>query len=159
MPDLDATRTVTIAELASARDITRRAARALVTRRRWTKRTGNDGTLRVDVPVSELEAKASPKGRRKDVPKDRPDDPPMNRPSDGPMNGPMDVLSDTLTDALVALARTEAALKAERERTDELRGDRDRWADLAVQLRADLEAARAIPARRGLAARLWGRAA
>lgn len=143
MPDLDTTRTVTIAELADARAITRKAARALVTRRRWTKRTGNDGTLRVDVPVGELEATEATVGHPKDHPSDR----------------PKDVPSDVLTNALTALARAEASLEAERGRTDDLRADRDRWADLAVQLRADLEAAHALPARRSFVERLWGRAA
>lgn len=147
MPDLDTTRTVTIAELADARAITRKAARALVTRRRWTKRTGNDGTLRVDVPVGELEATEATLGHPKDRPSDRPKDVPSNIPS------------DVLTNALTALARAEASLEAERGRTDDLRADRDRWADLAAQLRADLEAARAMPARRSFVERLWGRAA
>lgn len=144
MPDLDTTRTVTIAELATARGTTRKAARALVARRRWSKRTGNDGTLRVDVPVGELEPDEAPRGRLKGVPNDRPKDDPRG----------------TLTDALIKLARIEAELSAERERTTDLRDDRDRWAELASQLRADLEASRTNQQRpQGLFARLWKRAA
>src|SRR5215213_3540019 len=45
---------MTYAELAEARSISITAARRLTLRHRWAKQTGNDGLVRVSVPLSAL---------------------------------------------------------------------------------------------------------
>jgi hypothetical protein len=53
--DMDGTRWLSYAELAEARGISKRSAIRLTFRHRWQRQKGNDGTVRVAVPMSELE--------------------------------------------------------------------------------------------------------
>ena len=50
----DGTRRMTYAELAAARGISVAAARRLTQRHRWGRHTGNDGFVRVSVPLTAL---------------------------------------------------------------------------------------------------------
>lgn len=149
MPGLEATRTVTIVELATARGITRKAARALASRRRWPKRKGNDGCLRIDVPNVELQA----------VPQAMPSDDTKGGHGAVSHDSPKETLGTDiraeLEEARITLATISAKLEAETERTTELRADRDRWAELADALRTELDGER----NRSLFNRLFGRAA
>src|SRR3954453_588671 len=56
-PDVrgDDRRSMTYVELATARGISAKSAERLVRRRRWSKQAGNDGTVRVLVPVDETQ--------------------------------------------------------------------------------------------------------
>jgi hypothetical protein len=54
LPIDDDARRMTYAELAEVRGITIPAARRLTLRHHWAKQTGNDGLVRVSVPVSAL---------------------------------------------------------------------------------------------------------
>lgn len=165
--DHDETVALTYDELAAARSITRKAARALAARKRWHRSKGNDRKVRVMVPVRDLDA--APMGDPNAVPIAVPGTAPIAAPIAAPMGIPSgeaepDLRAD-LEEARVALAGVRAALDAERSRSAELVGerdrlalDRDRWADLAGELRGDLEAERRA-ARRGPIGRLFGRAA
>lgn len=108
------TQTVTYAELAARLGITEDSAKRLVRRRKWPRKTGNDGKMRIDVPVDRL-----------DVAPDSPGDSPAGRPGD---------------DSAVTIARLEAEIsglkalvEAERARADATAADRDRWHDLAMR--------------------------
>src|SRR5690349_202479 len=63
--DTDGTHWLSYAELAEARGISKRSAIRLTFRHRWQRQKGNDGTVRVAVPMSELERK--PDARAPDV--------------------------------------------------------------------------------------------
>ena len=56
--DRDGTRWLSYAELADARRISKRSAIRLTFRHRWQRQKGNDGTVRVAVPMSELERRS-----------------------------------------------------------------------------------------------------
>lgn len=58
----DGTRRMTYAELADVRGISVPSAERLVRRRRWARQAGNDGVVRVNVPLTEAQ------GRRKPAP-------------------------------------------------------------------------------------------
>ena len=163
MKDPDETVALTYDELAAARSITRKAAQALAARKRWPRSKGNDRRVRVMVPMGDLDGH----------PMEDPNTAPGTSPNGTPITAPMEVPAATvapdvradLEEARVALAGVRAALEAERARSAELAGERDRlaiardrWSDLAGALRADLEAERRA-VRRGLLARLLGRAA
>lgn len=158
MKDHDETVALTYDELAAARSITRKAAQALAARKRWHRSRGNDRKVRVMVPVKDLDA--APTGDPNTVPIAILGTAPMGTPNEAAPD-----LRADLEEARIALAGVRAALDAERSRSAELVGerdrlavDRDRWADLAGELRGDLEAERHA-ARRGPIARLFGRAA
>jgi hypothetical protein len=59
--DTDGTRWLSYAELADARRISKRSAIRLTFRHRWPRQKGNDGTVRVAVPLSELDRKQEEK--------------------------------------------------------------------------------------------------
>lgn len=155
MADHDQTAMLTYDELAEARSISKKAAQTLARRRRWTRRKGNDGRVRVEVPVEELKDyqtvhQADPQkvhqiGLQTDL-------------QMVPHDPATEALRTELTEVRVALARAEASLEAERCRIGSLEIDRDRFADLAAQLTntvQTMERARD----RGMLARLFGRAA
>src|SRR6476660_2314708 len=56
----DGMRRMTYAELANARGISLPAARRLTLRHHWPKQMGNDGLVRVSVPLSALEKPRKP---------------------------------------------------------------------------------------------------
>lgn len=133
---------LTYSELAQALGITRESARQLAMRRRWPRRTGNDGRARVAVPVSEL---ASPRDPPSDTPSITPDD----TPDEAPQPETVAVLVRHVERLELELAKAQASLETERtrgaqvdvlkavldverERVAELRAERDRWQALAT---------------------------
>ena len=159
MANHDATRALTYDELADARGITKKAAQTLARRRRWERRKGNDGRVRVMVPTDELRdhQKAPQTVHQKGLQADHQTDH-QKAPQALPEGPTMDELRAELADARVALARAETSLAAEQRRTSDLSTDRDRFATLASQLTDALEAMERAR-QRGLLARLFGRAA
>lgn len=67
------TETVTYHELAARRGIKLDSARRLVRERRWQRLTGNDGTVRIIVPIEHLA-----------VPQEPPKEPPRDDPQEHP---------------------------------------------------------------------------
>lgn len=145
------TKWMTYAEIAQAFGIGADSARNLVRRKRWSRKTGNDGLARIGVPIDQITA-------RVDVPTSGPIDPP----TDGALNPPVDPPSLADGGAQVALdilrehiGRLEAEisglkdelereraratqvdaltaiLEIERKRAEELRQERDKWAGMA----------------------------
>jgi hypothetical protein len=69
------TRWVSYTELAKARGISRESAIRIARRRKWPKREGNDGTIRVAVPLTDLtKPEADLLDIREDIPQDIPED-------------------------------------------------------------------------------------
>jgi len=60
----DGARRMTYAELAAVRGISLPSARRLVLRHRWPRQVGNDGVVRVTVPLSAFEKGPKPAGSR-----------------------------------------------------------------------------------------------
>jgi hypothetical protein len=92
----DDARRMTYAELAEVRGISVPAARRLTLRHHWAKQTGNDGFVRVSVPLSALvktRKSATSVGRKSD---------PLSDPEPSTNDGKSDPLSDS-TRALQAL--------------------------------------------------------
>lgn len=108
------TETMTYDELAARLGIEVDSARRLARRRRWSKKTGNDGKARVDVPIERLA-----------VTQDSPPEPREASLQDSPA---------------VAIVRLEgeitglkAVVQAERARADAAAADRDRWHAIATR--------------------------
>src|SRR5215207_2343629 len=79
-------RLMTYAEIAEAIGIGGDSARALVRRKRWNRKPGNDGCTRVEVPVEYLsrhDGEASP-------PASLPSEPPASLPAEPPASSPAD---------------------------------------------------------------------
>src|SRR3954465_10689847 len=93
----DGARRMTYAELAEARGISLSAARRLTLRHHWPKQMGNDGLVRVSVPLSALDRPKKPAGERGPAS----DSTPL-------MSGP---LSDTVADTTRALRALESAVE------------------------------------------------
>jgi len=75
MDNTEDTRWMSYSELAEARGIDRPSVIRIARRRRWQKQMGNDGTIRIAVPRSFLDAKrASPRDRPANSPGDSPSD-------------------------------------------------------------------------------------
>jgi hypothetical protein len=104
-------RLMTYAELAQALDISDKSVRALVRRKRWQRKPGNDGLARVVVPTEHLEAAGGPDGS------------PHGGPDEGPGGSPHDEgVIATLQRHIERLEREIVARDAERGR---LQGDID----------------------------------
>ena len=112
---------LTYVELADRLSVKVASARKMVQRHKWKRVAGNDGLVRIEVPIEVLPA-------------------PRSRPSDSPLDSP----SDSLTDIVPVLEAQISALKelvaAERGRADmaqrmasEAMVDRDRWHQLATR--------------------------
>ena len=105
-----ATRRMTYAELAEARGITTGSAEQLARRRRWPRQLGNDGMVRVTVPLGEDHVIPRHKG-------------PMKVPDIGEGEGDMtppdigEVIGQAVREAVAPLA---AQLEQERGRADRL---------------------------------------
>ena len=105
-----APRRMTYAELAEARGITTGSAEQLARRRRWPRQLGNDGMVRVMVPLGEDHVIPRHKG-------------PMKVPDIGEGEGDMtppdigEVIGQAIRDAVAPLA---AQLEQERARADKL---------------------------------------
>ena len=104
----DGLRRMTYAELAKARGITILAARRLTLRHRWAKQAGNDGLVRVSVPLAALAKPAKlTDPRRQPAPNDTVSGPTSDTGS--PENG---ATSDQMLDTRCVLARTTAMWKS-----------------------------------------------
>jgi len=153
------------AELASALGITLDSGKNLVRRKRWQRQSGNDGLARIGVPVEYI-MKATPQAIDTPTitPIDPPANPPIEPPTDGAMVAAIEVLREHITrlETELATAKNErdqerlrgaqvevltAVLEIEKQRTEELRQERDRWAKLAEESQrtaADLAKPRGI---------------
>jgi hypothetical protein len=110
----DGARRMTYAELAAVRGISLPSARRLVLRHHWPRQTGNDGVVRVTVPLTAL-AKAAETGGFHDTVTAAP----LSHPTD-----PVTLARDTTTDPMtVALSRAVDSL---REQLDRERSRADR---------------------------------
>jgi hypothetical protein len=148
----DGSRRMTYAELAAVRGISLPSARRLVLRHRWARQTGNDGVVRVTVPLTALAKPTETQVFRDTVtagllsnptdPTTAPSDPttdPMTvtltalgkprKPAaiavatTGGMSDGTDPLSDPTTDTVTALEILREQLAAERARVDGLLAD------------------------------------
>ena len=115
----DGTRRMTYAELAQARGISLASARRLARRHAWARQAGNDGVVRVTVPLPALsgpgQAQALSSGTRPM--------PVSDRPTPGPGPDPMTVIGiSTLSQAVEMLredlASANRSLLSERERAE-----------------------------------------
>src|SRR3954471_20503323 len=77
------TKLLSYAEIAAALGIGGNSARALVRRKRWQRKPGNDGHARIEVPVEYLAEHASVKGDDR-----RPSSTPSSTPSVSPAGSP-----------------------------------------------------------------------
>ena len=162
----DDVRWLTYDELASELGITRESARQLVIRKRWSKSRGNDGKARVGVPEELLQARTSD-DTGDATPPDMSDDTSRSTSADlsvirvltrhiERIEKERDALADRLS--AVEAERGEERLKAatveplkatidllkqaldtEKNRTDELRQERDKWSSMAEASQRQLE--------------------
>lgn len=112
------TQTVTYAELAARLGITEDSAKRLVRRRKWPRKTGNDGKMRIDIPVDRL-----------NLTPDSPGDTPPVSPGVSPGDDP----AVTIARLEAEISGLKALVEAERARADATAADRDRWHDLAMR--------------------------
>lgn len=104
--------TLTYRELAERLGIKPESARKTAQRKRWNRTAGNDGTVRIHVPVEELRS---------------------------PRDSTGDSLTDTsiiqiqLARLSVEIEGLRDVLTAERQRADAAEADRDRWHSLAIR--------------------------
>ena len=124
------TQTVTYAELAARLGITEDSAKRLVRRRKWPRKAGNDGKMRIDVPVDRLVVTPdSPE----DTPPVSPPVSPRVSPGDSPEGRPGDDSAVTIARLEAEISGLKALVEAERARADATAADRDRWHDLALR--------------------------
>jgi hypothetical protein len=138
----DDTRWMTYAELAEILRIGADSARNLVRRKRWTRRAGNDGLARIEVPVEHLIEHARP-----DAPLDAALDAGTSPPSDIPtaiavLERHVERLERELAAAVAEretqreraglVAVLEAVFEVERRRVAEAREEAERWRQLAI---------------------------
>ncbi len=102
------TESLTYRELAVRLGVKLESARKTVLRKKWQKVAGNDGTLRILVPVEALT---------------RHEDSPSDSPSDSPTVREMQARLETIGELLVS----------ERRRADAAEQDRDRWHAMAIR--------------------------
>jgi len=105
--------TLTYQELAERLGIKVASARKMVQRKRWKRLAGNDGLVRIQVPVDALSPKDSPKDGSRDSP------------SDGHRDSPTD--SPYVRELEVRIEGLKVLVEAERKRADAAELDRDRW--------------------------------
>ena len=123
----DGARRMTYAELAKARSISLTAARRLTLRHHWPKQMGNDGLIRVSVPLSALDRPRKSAAER--------------RPTSDTPSLPSDPLSDPETDTAHALRALESAVEGLREQLTVANRRADRSEHHIEELQAALAAA------------------
>ena len=94
----DGARRMTYAELATVRGISLPSARRLVLRHHWPRQVGNDGVVRVTVPLSALGKASKPAGSR-DVTTD-----PVTSNATDPVTPPAVATTDPVTDPMTVIA-------------------------------------------------------
>ena len=139
-------RLMTYDELAEVLGRSTEAVRAMVIRKRWRRTLGNDGKARVSVPTEALEtlqAPNTPTPHTRSEP--RANTPAEHTPSEQPvialLHARVAELGAELREARAATSEAqakanrveglEALLAAERERVNDLKVERDRWAGIA----------------------------
>jgi hypothetical protein len=125
---VDATQSLTYAELADALGLTAGSVRNLVRRKRWARHAGNDGATRVSVPIEYLDENAP-----RDAPPDGESSPPSDSPTDLPTGG------DTHLAAMAMIERHVARLERELE---EAKSERDSERAVALSVGAQVAALR-----------------
>lgn len=125
---------LTYAELADRLGITGDSARNLVRRRQWTRKPGNDGTMRIGVPKEYLDE------RDMEEALPSPTEPPIDPPIVAAIIPPVEVETEGAT-----VAALEAHIETLKEIVDRERGrgDSERERAEAERARADAERARA----------------
>jgi hypothetical protein len=143
-------RLMTYDELAEALGRSTEAVRAMVIRKRWRRTLGNDGKARVSVPTEALETLQTPNAppphtRSEPRAEARANTPAEHTPSEQPvialLHARVAELAAELREARAATSEAqakanrveglEALLAAERERVNDLKVERDRWAGIA----------------------------
>jgi hypothetical protein len=127
---------MTYAELAAALKITPASANKLARRRRWDRRPGNDGRVRVQVPEEALVRPDTPT----DVLPPRPPDSPRDSPQDSlikALEGHVATLKEQLAASEGRLAAAAADLEGERARADKAISAFASLADRLDQLAAE----------------------
>jgi hypothetical protein len=122
---VDATKSLTYAELADALRLTAGSVRNLVRRKRWPRHVGNDGATRVSVPIEYLD---------ENTPRPPPTDGASHTPSESPTSLPTG--GDTQATALQVLTTHIERLGRELEG---VKSERD--AERAVALSAGIQVA------------------
>jgi hypothetical protein len=133
--DRDGMRWLSYAELADARRISKRSAIRLTFRHRWQRQKGNDGTVRVAVPMSELERRSDTSALMNN------DDVYADAHADA---GTIRALEAVVSELRERAERDKAEIARERGRADaleaqlsDLRGKFDAVGENAAQLRED----------------------
>lgn len=108
------TESLTYKELAARLGVKLESARKTVLRKKWQRVTGNDGQVRILVPVDALDS-------HKDSPNDRHQD----SHSDSPIPSPLELQ--------LRIEGLKELIESERRRADAAELDRDRWYALAVR--------------------------
>jgi vacuolar-type H+-ATPase subunit I/STV1 len=159
----DAVRWLTYDEIATELGIERESARQLAIRKRWARQRGNDGKARVGVPEEELQARtadATPQAPPQSPSNDTGDDPSVIQVLTrhiSRLEGEIESLKEERSaerDRLqgeIATYKQElqaeriissqvdalkAVIESERKRTEDMKADRDRWAEQAERLAA-----------------------
>jgi hypothetical protein len=113
------TKLLSYAEIAAALGIGGNSARALVRRRRWQRKAGNDGLARIEVPIEYLAEHAKAAQTKGD------DSPPYSSPATSPSGGPSSSPSEGgVIEAFERhISRLEAELATLRQEHDAARRD------------------------------------
>ena len=139
----DDRRSMTYAEIASARGISAKSAERLVRRRRWSKQVGNYGTVRVLVPPDEARPASvrNPRGH------------PEGHPGGHQAGHPPDILS-AIREAVREIIRPlSEQIEAANRRADDERARADRKRERADQ--AERRVAELLAEQRTAPARRW----
>lgn len=132
---------LTYDELAERLRIERESARQHVKRKRWARRPGNDGKVRIGVPTECFENRDVPAPDPEQAPVHEPVQPPVQTLVQPPVHDP--VVTEVLTRHIERLeAALEAALNRAADR-DALTADRDALASERDVLTVQVEALRA----------------
>lgn len=108
------TENLTYKELAARLGVKQESARKTVQRKRWQRVTGNDGIVRIIVPVDAL-----PKS--------------MDKVSDSHRDSPSDGGGATIRELQAKVEGLMQVIEAERHRATAAEQDRDRWHQLAIR--------------------------
>lgn len=108
------TESLTYKQLASRLGVKLESARKTVQRKRWQRVTGNDGVVRVMVPIDVLPQS-------------------MDSPSDGPNDRREDSPAFTIRELQMKVEALQELLSVERQRATAAEIDRDRWHAEAVK--------------------------
>lgn len=123
------TESMSYKELAARMGVKLESARRTVARKRWTKTTANDGSVRIIVPIEALIRPPSHNDSHNDSPSVSPSDSPNDSHHDAPEAPPA---ADPLPAVNVQVLEAEigglrALVESEKARADAAERDRDAW--------------------------------